>query len=92
MFQATFDLGISVFFSSDRMCMCNGDFAGPYTSLTPFKAFFLESAYGWKDSQTLRRKSFCLSELCLGLVFLGKTLHYFVWIEDPSQQGETQET
>lgn len=75
MFQATFDLGISALFCSDRICMCNRDFAGSYTSLTPFKVF-LESAYGWKDSQTLRRKSFCLSEPYLGLVFGVK--HYII--------------
>lgn len=68
MSQATVGLGISVFFSSNRMCTCCGHPEGPYTSLTPFKVF-LQRACGWKNSRTRRRKSFSQSELCIILVF-----------------------
>lgn len=79
MFQAAVDLGISVLFSSNRVCMCCGNSADPYSSLTPFKAFFLESGCRWKISQTYRRKSFCPSELCMGVAFGSKTWHYFLF-------------
>ena len=82
MFQATADLGISVLFSSNEMCMCCGNSTDPYTSFTTFKVFFLESGCGWKISQTYRRKSFCPSELYMGLAFGGKTLHYFIFFPD----------